>query len=267
MTDARTFALKESRQLPYAKAGDLAAREVRVLRETRHPQLPAFEDAFVTGAGSRATTWLAMELVPGEDLQHHASHHRFDEAEVLSVIAGLLPVLSYLHGLQPPILHRDLKPRNVLRRPDGTLVLLDFGAARDALADDYGGSTVAGTFGFMAPEQFRGEASPATDVYGLGALALALLSRRDPSALARPTGGLDWEAAVAVSPGTRDLLRAMLAPDARDRLPDCAAVARALRGELVPSERARQDAGWRWAAFAFIMVVVAVLLLGRFGAS
>jgi len=147
------------------------------------------------------------------------------------------------------VVHRDVKPANIMRRDaDGRLVLIDFGAVRAALDTAAGGSTVAGTFGFMAPEQLMGRALPATDLYGLGATAVALLSRQDPTKLQ----GLDRQIDVAAlglrEPEHARVLRAMLAQDPAARPQDAAALARRLRGEtdetsaaLVSSARAATD--------------------------
>ena len=96
-------------------------------------------------------------------------------------------------------MHRDIKPGNVIRRPDGSFALVDFGAVRDKLKPG-GGSTVVGTFGYMAPEQFQGRASPKSDVYGLGATALAMLTGCEPEEL--PHEGLALDVAKAVPDGT-----------------------------------------------------------------
>lgn len=97
-------------------------------------------------------------------------------------------------------------------------MLIDFGTVRDAMKDPkLGGSTIAGTYGYMAPEQYEGRATPATDLYGLGALALALLSREDPSTMMRHGVKLDWRSRVSVSPAFSALLEDLLAPDAQAR--------------------------------------------------
>src|SRR5690606_3127387 len=154
--------------------------------------------------------------------------HRYTSAEVLDVVDELLGVLAYLHALAPPIIHRDLKPANVLRRTvDGRLVLVDFGAVRDAMQDlELGGSTITGTFGYMAPEQFRGDAVPATDLYGVGALAVCLLTRREPHTLLGPSGRLEWEAHTRVDPVLATLLHRLLEPDPRRRPADAVQVRR-----------------------------------------
>src|SRR5262249_48199659 len=100
------------------------------------------------------------------------------------------------------------------RRPDGSFALVDFGAVRDRLKPE-GGSTVVGTFGYMAPEQLQGRALPATDVYSVGATALRLLTGREPETL--PHRGLGIDVALALGAGADPLLREalsrMLDPD------------------------------------------------------
>src|SRR6185295_6373321 len=104
-------------------------------------------------------------------------------------------VLDYLHGRVPPVIHRDIKPSNVIRRPDGSFALVDFGSVRDSLKPE-GGSTVVGTFGYMAPEQFQGRALPASDVYGVGATLIALVSGLEPEDLPHRGLAVDVEAAL-----------------------------------------------------------------------
>ncbi|MEQ1508444.1 MAG: thioredoxin domain-containing protein, partial [Myxococcota bacterium] len=156
---------------------------------------------------------VVQEFVDGVDLRAELATRRYTAPEVLQIAAELLDVLVYLHGLSPPVVHRDLKPANVMRRADGRLVLLDFGSVRDSIRDlDLGGSTVAGTFGYMAPEQLVGDASPMSDLYGLGALMVHLLSRVEPQKMAA-VQGLQWEGRVAVPAGVHELLGDLLEPD------------------------------------------------------
>ncbi|MEQ1502492.1 MAG: serine/threonine-protein kinase [Myxococcota bacterium] len=231
LADGARVAIKETvlRREDADKAHQLAEREARVLRQLAHPAIPAFVEHLRTGTGRTRSLWLVQQYVDGVDLARGLADHRYTEAEVLAVLDGLCGVLGYLHGLSPPVLHRDLKPSNVIRTADGALVLVDFGSVRDALASELGGSTVAGTFGFMAPEQFAGDASPRSDLYGLGALAVALLTREDPAKLHTPDGRIAWRTRAVVGAGTAALLDDLLAPNPLLRPASVTAVRERLR--------------------------------------
>jgi hypothetical protein len=224
----RVVAAKESsvKVTDPAKVRELARREARVLRQLDHPGVPAFVDEIWHESGRSRSLFVLQEHVDGEDLQRSLARTRYDEDGVLAVMEELCEILAYLHDRRPPIVHRDLKPSNVMRRRDGRLVLVDFGSVRDALKDrDLGGSTVAGTFGFMAPEQFGGDASPASDLYALGALAVALLTRQDPAKLQRADRRLAWRELTVVSAPTAALIDALLALDPAERPASARAVA------------------------------------------
>lgn len=194
---------------------ELAEREARVLARLRHPALPRYVDHFEEGG----CLYLVMELVEGESLASlRARGHAFDEEAVVRFLRDASVVLDYLHGQTPPVIHRDLKPANVVLRHDGSFAFVDFGAVRDTLRPE-GGSTVVGTFGYMAPEQFQGRAAPASDVYSIGATALALLTGREPEDL--PHRGLSLDVRAALGPRANPRLVAalerMLVPDPDQR--------------------------------------------------
>jgi len=217
----RVVAVKELPLRPgtSAKHTELFEREARVLRQLDHPSIPKYLDHFPAGRGKHRALYLVQDFIDGEDLQASMDTHRYSAREVLQIIASVLPVLAYLHERSPPVLHRDLKPQNLIRTtaPDA-LFLVDFGSVRDALEnEELGGSTVAGTFGFMAPEQFMGKASPATDLYGLGATAVALLVRQPLHTLLDTDRALNWRPHLQVSRPVADLLDDLLAADPANR--------------------------------------------------
>lgn len=230
------------KELPYRhdlppKQLELLEREAEILKQLSHPAIPRFVGKTITGEGKARALYLIQEFVDGTSLADTMDTHRYTEDEVRSIIAEVSEILAYLHSLSPPVIHRDIKPSNLMRRPDGTLALIDFGSVRDALTDpDLGGSTVAGTFGFMAPEQFLGEASAATDYYGLGATAIALLSRKDPVKLQDRTGEIRWERAIEPSPEMAHLLRRLLNADPEQRLSSTAQLQRTLNTPLPASD-------------------------------
>jgi serine/threonine protein kinase len=193
---------------------ELAEREARVLAQLSHPKLPRYLDAFEEDGA----LFLVMEKVEGESLA--ALRKRggtLDRADVLRLLDELGQIFEYLHGRAPAIIHRDVKPGNILRRPDGSFALVDFGSVRDSLKPE-GGSTVVGTFGYMAPEQFQGRALPQSDVYSLGATALAVLTGSDPEALPHRGLAIDVQKVLGHDRPLADVLSRMLDPDP-DRRP------------------------------------------------
>jgi hypothetical protein len=193
---------------------ELAEREARVLGGLQHRNLPGYVEHFEE-AGE---LYLVMERVEGESLQQLRKRGaRLSPAEMLRLLTEMAEVLDYLHAHSPPIIHRDIKPGNVIRRPDGSFVLVDFGSVRDGLKVD-GGSTVVGTFGYMAPEQFQGRALPQTDVYALGVTALSLLTGEEPENLPHRGLALDVTRALPGEPELAAFLTRLVEPDP-DRRP------------------------------------------------
>ncbi|MBI5536157.1 MAG: serine/threonine protein kinase [Deltaproteobacteria bacterium] len=191
------------------KKVELFERECSVLRSIQHPAIPRYLEQFEEDGAF----YLVMERVVGESLQERRARGvRTTEGEVWRVLHEVGAILDMLHGLQPPVIHRDIKPHNLIRRPDGTIALVDFGAVRDMLRAG-GGSTVAGTFGYMAPEQLHGQALPQTDVYGLGATVVALMTGREPEQLAHRGLRVDVRSEVSASSALIAVLERMLEPD------------------------------------------------------
>ncbi len=194
---------------------ELAEREARVLQAVSHEKLPGYIDHFE----NEGSLYLVMEKIEGESLASlHARGVVLDEQDVVGLLTDASEVLDYLRTRDPPVIHRDLKPGNVIRRPDGSFAFVDFGAVRDKLRPR-GGSTVVGTFGYMAPEQFQGRAQPASDVYAIGATAVAMLTGREPEDL--PHEGLAIDVRTALRgrprPALVGVLERMLAPDPQER--------------------------------------------------
>jgi hypothetical protein len=216
------------------KQFELFEREVRVLRSLDHPGIPRHLDSFESEPG---VFNLVMERAPGATLWAYSKRHRFSDLELRDILVKALEILAYLHRLNPPVVHRDIKPQNLLRAADGHLSLVDFGGVRDALREG-GGSTVVGTFGYMAPEQLHGQATSATDLYGLGATLVALAGGVEPEKVARRGLSMDLDRHLPeLEPRLRAALAAMVAPDPADRPASAAAVLAILAGR--PPSRAR----------------------------
>jgi Protein kinase domain/Ankyrin repeats (3 copies) len=213
------------------KAIDLFEREAQILSQLNHPAIPKYIDYFTIDTPTDRHFYIVQELAPGKTLGDWSeSGWRYTEAEVKDIASQILNILSYLHNFAPPVIHRDLKPSNILRTESGQISLVDFGAVRQAYHDTFmRGSTVVGTFGYMAPEQFRSQALPATDLYGLGATILALLTNRSPAELTQSNLKLSFRNKIQVSPAFADWLEKMLEPDPTDRFDSAVTALAALK--------------------------------------
>ncbi|HXV85621.1 MAG TPA: serine/threonine-protein kinase [Gemmatimonadales bacterium] len=217
-----------------AKAYQLFEREAAVLLGLRHRGVPEFVEFFRADLPGATAGVLVMEHVAGESLARSIETGRsFAPLQVLDLMLELLGILDFLHTRVPPILHRDIKPANIIVRPDGGPVLVDFGAVRrEFRGPEDGGSTVVGTYGYMPYEQFMGQASPASDLYALGATFLHLVTGRPPAAF-MTDGGLDVPAALPVGDRLRGVIARLLEPAPARRFPSARAAREALFSSAV----------------------------------
>jgi hypothetical protein len=217
----REVALKvlHPRGAPDFKAYELFEREAAVLRDLRHPGVPAIHTTLRAEWDGADAAFLVMEYIEGASLAEIIGERRHLElSDVINLFVELLGVLEYLHSRVPPVLHRDIKPANLIVRPDGSPVLVDFGAVRNVFrAPDDDGSTVVGTYGYMPYEQYMGQASPSSDLYALGATFLHLLTGRAPPEFMTTAGRLEVPAALSCGDPLRGVLVRLLAPAQADR--------------------------------------------------
>lgn len=158
------------------EANEYFAREADTLAQLKHSAIPGISDRF----DHQNRHYLVMEYVEGRNLEEEIAQRGgpLPEGLVIDIARQLCDVLAYLHGLQPPIIYRDLKPSNVMLTASGRVVLVDFGIARLFKAHRKG--TMIGTLGFAPPEQYQGVADPRSDLYSLGATLHYVLTGRDP---------------------------------------------------------------------------------------
>jgi len=220
-TTDQHMALKELslRGLSDWKKLELFEREAQVLKSLEHPGIPKYADAFQVDTADNRYFYLVQALAEGRSLADRvAEGEHFPEAEVQCIAVELLQILKYLHGHTPPIIHRDIKPQNVILREDGTVFLVDFGAVQAVYHETVAfGSTIVGTYGYMAPEQFRGQAYPATDLYGLGMTLLYLLTHKHPGDLPEERLKVDFRPHVTVSERFGNWLDGLIEPVVSDR--------------------------------------------------
>lgn len=225
------------------KSVDLFRRQAQVLGSLQHPSVPRLHEYFEEERNGVTFFYLVQELIDGQSFaQELAGGRRYDEVEVVAIARAVLEVLGYLHGLVPPIIHRDLKPSNLMRRRNGRLVLIDFGLVRDHARPEGGSTVAAGTPGYTPLEQYSGFATPATDLYALGATMVALLARAEPSSLMKPGQiRLDFSRHVQVSPALAEVMNKLLEPEPEARYQSAREVLEALAPRPEPAEPADDE--------------------------
>jgi serine/threonine protein kinase/ankyrin repeat protein len=252
------------RQMGEWKVLELFEREARILAQLNHPAIPRYLDYFQVDSSEDRAFYITQELVEGKSLADLVKDGwRTNESGVRQIATQILEILVYLHDLKPPVVHRDIKPQNLILGKDGKIFLVDFGAVQDTYRSTFAkGSTIVGTYGYMAPEQFRGQAVPATDLYGLGATILFLLTHRSPSELPQERLKISFRSRIQVSDGFADWLEKMLEPDVEDRFSSAKDALKALRGRLVVAKSPRSV--W-WMALVGLGVSAVASSINPFG--
>ncbi len=160
------------------KAMELFAREAQFLIRLNHDQIAKVFDHF----HEEGRHYLLLEYVRGQDLRQLVKQNGPQPTtHVVKWAHEIAGILSYLHEQTPPIIHRDLTPENIVLNENGSVKLIDFGAANEFVGTATG--TLVGKQAYMAPEQLRGKASTLSDIYALGGTLHYLLTANDPEPL------------------------------------------------------------------------------------
>lgn len=214
-------------------------REAKMLARLRHPGLPSVTDHFVVpGKGQ----YLVMEFVHGKNLlEILAERGRFDVADALQIAIDACRVMEYLHGQTPPIIHRDIKPANLRLTPQGRVIVVDFGIAKEGSAELTQTGALGVTPGFSPMEQYAGsgQTDARSDVYALGATLYALLSDESPPAATARALGAPVIPLTEKITGVGHLVQAALdramSFEPKDRFSSAAAFREALESALAAS--------------------------------
>lgn len=178
----KQWAIKEVRKdgvkdFQLVKQGLIA--ETNLLKKLRHPNLPSIIDII----DDDDTFLIVMDYIQGNPLSKALEEHKtLPQDFVIDCAKQLCDVLAYLDSCDPPIIYRDMKPSNIMLKPDGNITLIDFGTAREYKVDSIADTTCLGTIGYAAPEQFggQGQTDRRTDIYSLGATLYHLVTGHNP---------------------------------------------------------------------------------------
>jgi eukaryotic-like serine/threonine-protein kinase len=197
---------------------ELFEREAKILATLNHPFIPYYLDYFYLDTENNRTFYLIQELIEGNSLGNLVKQGwRIAETEIKDIAIQILEILNYLHNLETPVIHRDIKPQNIICSQDGKVFLVDFGAVTEVYQNTLNYSnTFVGTMGYMAPEQLRGQATFSSDLYSLGTTLLFLITHRPPSELSQVRMKFDLSK-LSISPQFSQWLNKILQPIEEDR--------------------------------------------------
>jgi WD40 repeat protein/tRNA A-37 threonylcarbamoyl transferase component Bud32 len=231
------------------KALELFEREARQLQQLgHHPQIPALWAYF----SENNQLYLIQQYIEGETLEQISQKQGvWTEPQVKELLTSLLPVLEFIH--QQKVIHRDLKPDNIMRRGNGEYVLIDFGVAKDLSATVIHTQvgTRVGSDGYASREQMQGgEAYPATDLYSLGATCFYLLTKISPLELWLDDGyswTKNWQQYLKqpLSPELNEVLDQLLKKDIGDRYSSADQVLQNLQIPSTPRPTPSPQVSWQ----------------------
>lgn len=258
----KQWAIKEvrkdgSRDYEVVRQGLIA--ETDILKRLNHPNLPSIVDVIDCGD----SFLIVMDYIEGRPLDHWLKNEGAQPQEkVVEWAKQICDVLGYLHSRKSPIIYRDLKPANVMLRPDGQIEIIDFGTAREFKETSIEDTSCLGTQGYAAPEQYggHGQTDGRTDIYTLGATMYHLLTGHNPSLPPYEMYPIrQWN--PMLSSGLEQIVLRCTQKNPEDRYQSCAELMYALEHytELDVEYRKKQSRKWR----AFLAsCILSVLSLG-----
>jgi serine/threonine protein kinase len=213
----------------------LFEREAQTLKSLTHPNIPRYCDSFWLEKPEGNYFCLVQAYIPGVSLaQKVNSGWRLEEGEIVRVATSILEILIYLHRQNPPVIHRDIKPNNLIWGEDDQIYLVDFGAVQAEVTSGRT-MTVVGTYGYMPPEQFGGRTVPASDLYGLGTTLLFLLTGTNPGDLPQKDLKIWFQDKIQTGKQLKQWLEFMIEPSLDRRFQSAKAALSFLERESNPS--------------------------------
>ena len=223
----KQWAVKEIKQNPKQDTRTLLKglqMEANILKMVDHPVLPRIVDII----NYNGTVFVVMDYIEGRPLSEVLKFEGAQPQEkVIEWAKDLCSALDYLHSMNPPIIYRDMKPSNIMLKPDGKVKLIDFGTAKEFDVESLADTTALGTRGYAAPEQFgdargRGihKTDARTDIYSLGATLYHVLTGKNPSEppyVIKPIR--DWD--PSLSSGLEKIINKCTMPNPEDRYQSC----------------------------------------------
>lgn len=216
----KQWAVKEIRKKGSGKNDEIVINsllaEANMMKKLDHPALPRIVDIVDNGI----TIYIVMDYIEGESLDKILNEYGAQPEElVIGWAKQLCDALSYLHSQKPPIIYRDMKPANVMLKPEGNIKIIDFGIAREYKEQNLADTTVLGTKGYAPPEQYSGQTDPRSDIFALGMTLHHLLTGIDPRNGEPYASVRQWN--PEISEGMEIIIDRCVEPSAEKRYQNC----------------------------------------------
>ena len=217
----KQWAVKEIRKKSKGKMDEIIVNsllaEANLMKRLDHPALPRIVDIIDNGV----TIFVVMDYIEGETLDKVVKEFGAQPEDlVIEWAKQLCDALSYLHSQKPPIIYRDMKPANIMLKPEGNIKLFDFGIAREYKEQSLADTTVLGTKGYAPPEQYSGQTDIRSDIFALGMTMHHLLTGVDPRKGEAYAPVRAWN--PELSEGIELIIDKCVQPAAENRYQNCA---------------------------------------------
>lgn len=216
----KQWAIKEIRKKGSGKNDEIVVNsllaEANMMKKLDHPALPRIVDIIDNGI----TIYVVMDYIEGESLDKILNEYGAQSEElVIGWAKQLCDAFSYLHSQKPPIIYRDMKPANVMLKPEGNIKIIDFGIAREYKEQSLADTTVLGTKGYAPPEQYSGQTDARSDIFALGMTMHHLLTGVDPRSGEAYAPVRQWN--PELSEGIEIIIDKCVEPAAENRYQSC----------------------------------------------
>ena len=239
--------------------------ETDLLKKLNHPHLPSIIDVI----DCDDTFLIVMDYIEGNPLSKALeTSGAQNQDDVIEWAKQLCDVLGYLHSRKPPIIYRDMKPSNVMLKPDGNVMLIDFGTAREFKSTSVADTTCLGTQGYAAPEQFggHGQTDARTDIYCLGATMYHLVTGHNPATPPYEMYPIrQWN--PMLSSGLEEIILKCTQRNPEDRYQSCAELLYALDHYRDLDIENKKVQSFKWKTFLASFIMTIVMLVGTIGFS
>ena len=239
--------------------------ETDLLKKLNHPHLPSIIDVI----DCDDTFLIVMDYIEGNPLSKALeTSGAQNQDDVIEWAKQLCDVLGYLHSRKPPIIYRDMKPSNVMLKPDGNVMLIDFGTAREFKYSSVADTTCLGTQGYAAPEQFggHGQTDARTDIYCLGATMYHRVTGHNPATPPYEMYPIrQWN--PMLSSGLEEIILKCTQRNPEDRYQSCAELLYALDHYKDLDIENKKVQSFKWKTFLASFIMTIVMLVGTIGFS